>query len=189
MISLCVTAVFSSFLLMSLYCVEARKRRLRRTNWEELLDSLAPVKAEWLVLVALEAREAPQHQRQLLSQDLWGTLGGWPGVRGMLVNAERLNALAVNAHHWNEQRAVDISEAMRMESRRLQSAALNAIWKHVIGIASTSDLQQAAKSYFEMTEGLLELYESRAIGVQVRVSTALRPYLGPPVPTAAQPFT
>lgn len=189
LISLYVAAFLSIVLLIALFRVEARKRRIRRADWEELITSLAPVKAEWLVLIALEAREAAEEQRELFSDDLWEMLGGWPGVRGMLVNAERLYALAAHAHRWDEQRALQASHAMRAEGRRLRIAALNAVCKHIIGRDYTCDLRQAARAYFEMTESLLELYESRAIRVQSRMNAALRPYLGAPGSVATQPFT
>lgn len=164
----------------ALICVEHRKRVLRKKSWEELLDMLLPVNAEWIVLVALEYRELTAQESSVASEEMWRLLGGWRGIKAMFTNAERLYVLAAHAESWGGLKAAKNAELMRRDGRRLRAAAAKAAWKYV-SQRSTShcapELKRAASAYFGMTERLIELYENRSARGHLRLLAKLRPYL------------
>ncbi len=154
--------------------------RLSKRSWNELVANLQFVDFRGVSLVARDYLDPRKGQIDLEPEEIWTLLGGDEGLRTMLLNANRLIALAAFARQWNLEESVVVAERMRRDGLRLRRAVRRVqigMWSQIFTgrhwVEVPFQLQEAASAYYLMRQRLLALYESSHIGLHPQLAKVL----------------
>jgi hypothetical protein len=154
--------------------------KLSQSSWNELVSGLEFIDFRGVSLVARDYLDPSKGQIDLEPQEIWTLLGGDEGLRTMLVNADRLIALAAFAQQWNLDESVIVAERMRRDGVRLRKAVrhvqmgmFSQIFTGRHWVQVPFHLQEAASSYYLMRQRLLALYESSHAGLYPQLAKAV----------------
>jgi hypothetical protein len=154
--------------------------KLSKRSWNELVEGLQFVDSRGLSLVARDYLDPRKGQIDLQPEEIWTLLGGEEGLRTMLVNADRLIALAAFAQQWNLDESVIVAERMRRDGLRLRRAVrrirlgmMSQVFTGRHWVEVPFQLQEAASAYYLMRQRLLALYETSHIGLYPQLAKAV----------------
>ncbi len=158
---------------------ELRNYRLSHMSELQLIAELQAVGMEGVTLVALEYPDVCSGSNGC---DPWFLVGGWRGLRHMYANSSLLIALAAQAQAWDYHSAALTFERLNDSLLELRRAVVLSLCGRVL-VGGTqlgvSHLHEAAKSYYEMTERLLNLYQHSPSRLYTRLDSAIWPNLKP----------
>ncbi len=158
---------FSALVILQLRWVRDR-RRLQSASWESILGRIKPVRRENIQIIADCYLSPNKNQLRLEPNDMWDMLGGLEGIVRMKENAARMLDLAVYAERWNFEEARIVSEMIRRDAVRLNSAVLRiqlGMWLHLDFARVPFHMQEATASYYLIRQRLLGIYQSTHIGL------------------------
>ena len=154
--------------------------KLNQRSWNELVESLQFIDFRGVSLVARDYLDPRKGQIDLEPEEIWTLVGGDAGLRTMLLNADRLIALAAFAQQWNLDEGVIVAERMRRDGlrlrkavRRVQMGMLSQIFTGRHWVEVPFQLQEAASAYYLMRQRLLALYETSHVGLYPQLAKAV----------------
>lgn len=154
--------------------------RVDRRSWQDLVSQLKKIEFERVTSVARDYLEPREGQITLEPTDMWLMLGGREGLRRMRENAKLMILLAAHAQQWNFDEGVIVTERMRRDAVRLQSAIRHievALTFHLVLRRSVTlipfYLHEAASSYYLMRQRLLALYQTSHAGLYPQLAEVL----------------
>lgn len=156
---------------------EARSRKLRSVDFDQIVGSLQPVPVAQLRAIGEIARDfldpASVKRREKCSQiwlepeDIWACIGGDAGLKRLAHNAEVMILLAACVYRWDIDETYVVSQRIRRDALQLKRSVLQirlARFARTIGYRNRKvafELQQVVASYHLMRERLLLLYETK----------------------------
>ena len=154
--------------------------RVDRSSWQDLVSQLKRIEFQRITSVARDYLEPQGGQISLEPADMWLMLGGREGLRRMRENARLMLLLAAHAQQWNFDEGVIVTERMRRDAIRLNSAVRRielALTFNMILRRSSNlipfHLHEAASSYYLMRQRLLALYQTSHSGLYPRLAEVL----------------
>jgi len=154
--------------------------RVDRRSWQELVSQLKRIEFQRITSVARDYLDPQGGQISLEPADMWLMLGGREGLRRMRENARLMLLLAAHAQQWNFEEGVIVTERMRRDAIRLNSAVRRielALTFNMILRRSSNlipfHLHEAASSYYLMRQRLLALYQTSHSGLYPRLAEVL----------------
>jgi hypothetical protein len=154
--------------------------RVDRSSWQDLVSQLKRIEFQRITSVARDYLEPQGGQISLEPADMWLMLGGREGLRRMRENARLMLLLAAHAQQWNFDEGVIVTERMRRDAIRLNSAVRRielALTFNLILRRSSNlipfHLHEAASSYYLMRQRLLALYQTSHSGLYPRLAEVL----------------
>jgi len=154
--------------------------RVDRRSWQELVSQLKRIEFQRITSVARDYLDPQGGQISLEPADMWLMLGGREGLRRMRENARLMLLLAAHAQQWNFDEGVIVTERMRRDAIRLNSAVRRielALTFNMILRRSSNlipfHLHEAASSYYIMRQRLLALYQTSHSGLYPRLAEVL----------------
>lgn len=160
-----------SFAIVCIGFVLVRTRvkvsRISRLTWEDLIGRLQPVPGNGITQVALDYLHPRKEQLRIEPAEMWAMIGEADGLECMRANAEVVILLAGYAQRWNFSESVIVAERMRADGLALRRAVRRISLGLLLGYGKTRGpfyLQQAASSYYLMSQRLLALYETSHAG-------------------------
>ncbi|HCT59344.1 MULTISPECIES: hypothetical protein [Acidobacterium] len=143
--------------------IQFQQYKLRSTKWEDIVSRIQPMHEKGLAMVAQDHLNPQNRELRLEPDDIWQLLGGREGLKRMRKNADLLVNLAAYVQRWNFEEAVIIAERIRQDSMIVKRAVFMIQLHMLLKKASPRvpfHMQQAAASYYLMTQRLLALYET-----------------------------
>ena len=154
--------------------------KLSQRSWSDLVAEIEFIDFRGISLVARDYLDPRKGQIDFEPEQIWTLLGGDEGLRAMLLNADRLIALAAFAQQWNLDESVIVAERMRRDGlrlrkavRRVQLGMLSQIFTGRHWVEVPFQLQEAASAYYLMRQRLLALYETSHVGLYPQLAKAL----------------
>lgn len=143
--------------------IQIQQHKLRSAQWEDIVSQIQPMHEQALAMVAKDHLDPKGRELRLEPDDIWQLLGGREGLKRMRKNADLFVNLAAYVQRWNFEEAVVVAERIRQDSVIVKRAIFR-IRLHMLLRASSPRIpfhvQQAAASYYLMTQRLLALYET-----------------------------
>jgi hypothetical protein len=154
--------------------------KVDRRSWTDLVASIERIEFERIKSVARDYLDPQEGQIALEPTDMWLMLGGRDGLRRMRQNARLMLLLAAHAQQWNFDEGVIVTERIRRDALRLQTAVRQiemALMLHRVMRRSATlipfHLHEAASSYYLMRQRLLALYQTSHAGLYPRLAEVL----------------
>jgi hypothetical protein len=154
--------------------------RVDRRSWTDLVAAIERIEFERVKSVARDYLDPQEGQIALEPTDMWLMLGGRDGLRRMRQNARLMLLLAAHAQQWNFDEGVIVTERIRRDALRLQTAVRQiemALLLHRVMRRSATlipfHLHEAASSYYLMRQRLLALYQTSHAGLYPRLAEVL----------------
>jgi hypothetical protein len=145
---------------------QLRQRRLRNSEWADLVQQLERVPRIALEKIALDHLRPEGNQTKIEPGEMWIMVGGIEGLRRMRHNADLIIALAAYVRRWNYTEAVIVSERVRHDSFVLKQALfqiqLEILWQflfHKRQMRSPFYIHQITSAYYLMRQRVLMLYQ------------------------------
>jgi hypothetical protein len=143
--------------------IQFQQYKLRSANWEDIVSRIQPMHEKGLAMVAQDHLNPKSRELRLEPEDIWQLLGGREGLKRMRRNADLFVSLAAYVQRWNFEEAVIIAERIRQDSIIVKRAIFMIQFRMLFQKAAPRvpfHVQQAAASYYLMTQRLLALYET-----------------------------
>ena len=154
--------------------------RVDRRSWADLVSAIERIEFDRIKSVARDYLDPQEGQISLEPTDMWLMLGGRDGLRRMRQNARLMLLLAAHAQQWNFDEGVIVTERIRRDALRLQTAIRQietALLMHRLMRRSATlipfHLHEAASSYYLMRQRLLALYQTSHAGLYPRLAEVL----------------
>lgn len=143
--------------------IQFQQYKLRSAQWEDIVSRIQPMHEKGLAMVAQDHLNPQNRELRLEPDDIWQLLGGREGLKRMRKNADLLVNLAAYVQRWNFEEAVVIAERIRQDSLIVKRSLFKIQLQMMLKATSPQipfHVQQAAASYYLMTQRLLALYET-----------------------------
>lgn len=154
--------------------------KVDRRSWTDLVAAIERIEFERIKSVARDYLDPQEGQISLEPTDMWLMVGGRDGLRRMRQNARLMLLLAAHAQQWNFDEGVIVTERIRRDALRLQTAIRQiemALMMHRILHRSATlipfHLHEAASAYYLMRQRLLALYQTSHAGLYPRLAEVL----------------
>jgi hypothetical protein len=145
-------------------------------DWPSLVARLQPLPAPGLTAVAESYLHPRSNQIELEPAAIYELLGGAQGLQVMQQNAQVMLLLAGYATRWNQVEALIVTEMIRRDVRRLQTALRMVRFEMLLrrmAFRAPFRMQEAAAAYHLMTCRLTALYESSHQGLYPVLAASL----------------
>lgn len=156
--------------------IARRRRMFLGRSWESVLAKLEPVDVEGLRRIAESYLNPGKDQLSIEPPQMWDMIGGLRGLHRLHSNAAIMLDLAVFAERWNWEQGPVISEMIRRDVARLNSAVrhIELAFVYQFGfVRAPFHIQEAVSSYYLLRGRLLGLYEASHAGLLPRLEAAV----------------
>jgi len=146
-----------------IFYIQYQQHKLRSAEWEDIVSQIQPMHEKGLAIVAKDHLDPKGRELRLEPADIWQLLGGREGLERMRKNADLFVCLAAYVQRWNFEEAVIVAERIRQDSIIVKRAIFRIRLQMMLKAGSPRipfHVQQAAASYYLMTQRLLALYET-----------------------------
>ena len=153
-----------------------RKQKLKAVTWDELIAQLQQMDVLGLREIADCYLHPNEQQLRIEPGTMWETVGGLEGIRKLSANCDVMLKLAMYAERWNDLDGRVISEIMRRDALRIESAVFQieaAMFTQRGLIYLGMELQEAISSYCLMRARLLGMYGQCHAGLLPRLEAAV----------------